>query len=94
MTKYCKDCKWCSYKEPTGLKKIFPFLVRVDDYLEYAHCLHQSARISKTVLYDHLVTGEQPKLRPYDYSYCGTMRSLNSDTFNCCGTEGKHWEPR
>jgi hypothetical protein len=95
MTKYCRDCKWCSWKEPNALQKLMPFLIPVEDWLEYAKCLHKTALSnSKTKLSDHLVTGKPSTYRKADYSYCGTMRSLNYDGCNACGEEGKYWEPR
>lgn len=94
MTKYCKDCKWCSWKEPNVLQKLMPFLIPVDDWLEYAKCLHNSGLTGKVKVYDHLVTGKPPTYRKADYSYCGTMRSMNYDGCNACGEEGKFWEAR
>lgn len=91
MTKLCKDCKFCSYKEPSVIKKLLPFLIMPNDWLEHARCLHKSATTKKQSR-DDLVTGEPVKINIHDYSYCATMRSLNYDTY--CSEDGKFWEPK
>ncbi len=89
--KICIECKHCSYREPTGMKKLFPFLVQVDDWAEFSHCMHDTAKFT-TAISNELVTGEPDVPNKNDYSFCGTMRKLENKKY--CGPEGRFWEPK
>lgn len=88
--KLCKDCKWCSYKEPSLLDKFLSFGLSMDR-LEFAKCLHESSDNKKDRFdYGIYVSGVSATIPESDYSYCGTMRNPALS----CGPEGKNWEPK
>mgnify|MGYP006292975959 CR=1 FL=1 len=94
--KICLECKHCSYREPTGIKKIFPLLVDIPDRPAYSRCLHETALIKGSPDREYLVVGGDPVIDKNNYRYCNTMRSIDVKLYGkkYCGEDGIYWEPK